>query len=185
MAIYKNTSPIVTNGLVLNWDAANQAQQVSRNLFNFSNNLTSTAWNKIRCQITASAGTAPDGTNTAFAMTITDASGLVRLAINPAFTASVEGGPYTFSCFVSRSSCTAGILQLGIYNGAGISGVEPDYAIQTNFEQTGSSSNTVRRTIDVGNGCVAVTAIIGMLGSVPNPTSLITPSEWYFNLPSI
>ena len=100
------------NGLVLALDAANTTNQTSRNLFNYTTNLTNAYWSKTRCQITASAGIAPDGTNTAFAMTITDASGLVRLGAG-VFTASIEGGPYTFSCYVSKSAnCTAGALEL-------------------------------------------------------------------------
>ena len=74
------TGPNISrNGLVLALDAANTTNQTSRNLFNYTTNLTNAYWSKTRCQITASAGIAPDGTNTAFAMTITDSSGLIRL----------------------------------------------------------------------------------------------------------
>ena len=71
MAVNTRNS-IVTNGLVLWVDPANSRYPTSRNLFNYTTDLTNGYWSKLRCQITASAGIAPDGTNTAFAMTITD-----------------------------------------------------------------------------------------------------------------
>jgi hypothetical protein len=98
--MYYGTPPIVTNGMVLNLDAGNLTYPVSRNLFNYTTDLTNSFWSKLRCQITASAGIAPDGTNTAFAMTITNASNLVRLTANT-FTTSVPGGPYTLSVYVN------------------------------------------------------------------------------------
>jgi hypothetical protein len=167
MAIYKNTPPIVTSGSVLNIDAANWAQPVSRNLLNYSTDLTNAAWTKTRCQITASSGIAPDGTNTAFAMTITDASSLVRLAVT-SFTASVQGGPWTFSCYVSKSSnCNAGSIQLGIYDGqTAVQGVEPDYAIQANFIPSGSGGITTRRTTFEGNGWYRIATTVTLTSSI-------------------
>jgi hypothetical protein len=170
MAIYKNTPPIVTSGSVLNIDAANWAQPVSRNLLNYSTDLTNASWSKTRCQITASAGTAPDGTNTAFAMTITDSTGLVRLTA-ASFTASVPGGPYTLSCYVKKNNSTAGAFQPGVYDSAqSVSGMAPQYAIQNNFIRSGSSifgtSATVISTTtqDAGNGWYRV-ATSGILSS--------------------
>jgi hypothetical protein len=169
MAVLTRNS-IVTNGLVLNIDPSNWAQPTSRNLFDYSTALNNVWWNKTRCQITASAGIAPDGTNTAFAMTITDASSLVRLTAT-GFTASIEGGPYTVSCYVKRNNCTAGAFQPGIYdNRQSISGIAPQYAIQNNFIQSGSSifgtNATVvsRTTQDVGDGWYRV-ATSGILSS--------------------
>ena len=156
------------NGLVLYIDAANTTNQTSRNLFNYTTDLTNAYWSKTRCQITASAGVAPDGTNTAFAMTVTDSSGLVRLTAG-AFTASVEGGPYTFSCYVSKSAnCTAGTLELGIYNGIQTIGVEPSYAIQSNFVQSGSGGSGVhtRTTQTIGNGWFRVVTTATLTSSV-------------------
>ena len=152
--MYYGTSPIITNGCVLNLDPSNLASQTSRNLYNYTTDLTNGYWSKLRCQITASAGIAPDGTNTAFAMTITDSSSLVRLTAGT-FTASVEGGPYTFSCYVSKSNnCSAGILNLGIYNGSQTTGVEPDFAIQAGFIPSGSNyaNVTTNTSTPVGNG---------------------------------
>lgn len=165
--MYYGTPPIVTSGSVLNIDPSNWAQQTSRNLYNYTTDLTNVYWSKARCQITASAGIAPDGTNTAFAMTITDATGLVRITPG-AFTASIEGGPYTFSIYVKRNTCTAGILQLGIYNGTQTAGIEPDYAIQANFIQTGSigPNNPTRRTEDAGNGWYRVATTVTLTSSV-------------------
>ena len=166
--MYYGTPPIVTNGCVFNLDPSNLALQTSRNLYNYTTDLTNAYWSKTRCQITASAGTAPDGTNTAFAMTITDSSSLVRLTAG-VFTASVEGGPYTFSIYAKRNNCTAGIFQLGIYDGAqSLPGVEPDYAIQANFIQTGSagSFNPIRRTEDVGNGWYRVATTVTLTSSI-------------------
>jgi len=163
------TGPNISrNGLVLALDAANTTNQTSRNLFNYTTDLTNAYWSKTRCQITASAGTAPDGTNTAFAMTITDASGLVRLTAG-VFTASIEGGPYTFSCYVSKSAnCTAGALDLGIYNGPQTIGVEPSYAIQSNFVQSGSGGSGVhtRTTETIGNGWFRVATTATLTSSV-------------------
>jgi len=161
------TGPNISrNGLVLYIDAANTTNQTSRNLFNYTTDLTNAYWSKTRCQITASAGIAPDGTNTAFAMTITDSSSLVRLTAGT-FTASVEGGPYTFSCYVSKSvNCTAGALDLGIYNGTQTVGVEPSYAIQSNFIQSGSGGTTTRTTQTIGNGWFRVATTVTLTSSV-------------------
>lgn len=167
--MYYGTSPIVTNGCVLNLDPSNLALQTSRNLFNYTTDLTNGYWIKTRCQITASAGIAPDGTNTAFAMTITDATGLVRLTAG-SFTASLAGGPYTFSVYAKRNNCTAGALNVSIYDGGqAVSGMEPDYAIQANFIPTGSvysiNSTVVSRTVeDVGNGWYRISTC-GILSS--------------------
>jgi hypothetical protein len=166
--MYYGTPPIVTNGCVFNLDPSNLALQTSRNLYNYTTDLTNAYWSKTRCQITASAGTAPDGTNTAFAMTITDSSSLVRLTAG-VFTASVEGGPYTFSIYAKRNNCTAGAFQLAIYDGAqSVQGIEPDYAIQANFIQTGSagSFNPIRRTEDVGNGWYRVATTVTLTSSI-------------------
>lgn len=167
--MYYGTPPIVTNGCVLNLDPSNLALQTSRNLYNYTTDLTNGYWQKTRCQITASAGTAPDGTNTAFAMTITDATGLVRLTPG-VFTASVTGGPYTFSVYIKRNNCTAGALNVSIYDGnQAVSGMEPDYAIQANFTPTGSA-NTINATVvsrtveDVGNGWYRISTC-GILSS--------------------
>jgi hypothetical protein len=157
---------IVTNGLVLNIDPSNWAQPTSRNLFDYSTALNNAWWGKARCQITASAGIAPDGTNTAFAMTVTDATGLVRLS-STTFTASVAGGPWTFSCYVSKSSnCNAGRFELGISNGGGTIGVEPGYAIQANFTPSGSSGIATQTTTFEGNGWYRVATSVTLTSSV-------------------
>jgi len=165
--MYYGTPPIVTSGLVFNLDPSNLALQTSRNLYNYTTDLTNAYWSKTRCQITASAGIAPDGTNTAFAMTITDSSSLVRLTAG-VFTASVAGGPYTFSCYVSKSSnCSAGILQLGIANGGQTTGVEPEFAIQANFIPSGSAyANTTNTSTPVGNGWYRISTTATLTSSV-------------------
>ena len=155
----------VTDGLVLALDAANTTNQTSRNLYNYTTDLTNAYWSKSRCQITASAGVATDGTNTAFAMTITDASGLVRLTAG-VFTASVAGGPYTFSCYVSKSNCSAGTVTLGIYNADQTIGVAPGYAIQSNFTASGAGGSTTRRTTDLGNGWYRIATTVTLTSSV-------------------
>lgn len=154
---------IIEDGLVLALDAASTYLPVNRNLLTYTNDLTNAAWGKIRCQITASATTAPDGTNTAFAMTITDATGLVRLSQSPV-SASIVGGPYTFSVYVKQNNISASLFDTGIYNMATTSGSEPSYAILNNFAVTGSSGGYVsnRTVTSVGNGWyrVATTATI-------------------------
>jgi hypothetical protein len=166
--MYYGTPPIVTNGCVFNLDPSNWAQQTSRNLYDYTTDLTNAYWSKTRCQITASAGIAPDGTNTAFAMTITDSSSLVRLTAG-LFTSSVAGGPYTFSCYVSKSSnCSAGSIQLGIYNGSQTSGVEPEFAIQADFIPSGSNSinDTINTTVPVRNGWYRISTVTTLSSSV-------------------
>jgi hypothetical protein len=178
MAVYTRNN-IVTNGMVLNLDAGNLTYPVSRNLFNYTTDLTNGFWSKTRCQITASAGIAPDGTNTAFAMTITDSSSLVRLNPN-SFTTSVQGGPYTFSCYVSKSSnCNAGIVQLGIYNSGQTIGVEPNYAIQANFVPSGSSGITTQRTTFEGNGWYRISTTVTLTSSVYNFSNFIDLENGY------
>lgn len=179
--MYYGTPPISTNGCVLNLDPSNMAQQTSRNLFNYTTDLTNAFWTKTRCQITASAGIAPDGTNTAFAMTITDATGLVRLTAQP-FTASVAGGPYTFSLYVKRNNCTAGAINLGIYDGQqAIQGVEPDYAIQANFIQSGSAgaTNPTRTTEDAGNGWYRIATTATLTSSIHTFSNFIDIENGY------
>jgi hypothetical protein len=158
---------MIQNGLVLLMDASDTFSPVSRNLYNYTSDLTNANWVKTRCQITGSFGTAPDGTNTAAAMTITDSSSLVRLT-HSSFTASVEGGPYTFSVYVKNNNCTAGVLNLGIYNGTQTAGTEPEYAIQANFTPTGSTpALVVTRSIqDVGNGWYRITNTTILTSSV-------------------
>jgi hypothetical protein len=167
MAVYTRNN-IVTNGMVLNLDAGNLTYPVSRNLFNYTTDLTNAAWIKLRCQITASAGIAPDGTNTAFAMTVTNASDDTRLVLSP-FTASVQGGPWTFSCYVSKSSnCNAGSFQLGIYDGRTIvQGFEPGYAIQSNFRPSASISPSYTQTTTFeGNGWYRLATSVILTSSI-------------------
>jgi hypothetical protein len=157
------------NGLVLWLDPANLTYPTSRNLFNYTTDLTNGYWSKLRCQITASAGIAPDGTNTAFAMTITDSSSLVRLTAG-SFTSSIAGGPYTLSVYVNKGNCTAGLFQPGFYDSAqSVSGVTPTYAMQSSFVPSGGlgqfNSTVLSRTVtDVGNGWYRV-ATSGILSS--------------------
>jgi hypothetical protein len=154
---------IIEDGLVLALDAADVFLPVNKNLLTYTNDLSNAAWGKIRSQITASATTAPDGTNTAFAMTITDATGLVRLSQSP-ISASIVGGPYTFSVYLKQNNISASLFDTGIYNTSTTSGSEPSYNILNNFAATGSSGGYVsnRTVTSVGNGWyrVATTATI-------------------------
>lgn len=170
MAVNTRNS-IVTNGLVLWVDPANSRYPTSRNLFNYTTDLTNGYWSKLRCQITASAGTAPDGTNTAFAMTIIDSSSLVRLTAG-SFTSSIAGGPYTLSVYVNKGNCTAGLFQPGVYDSAqSVSGVAPEYAIQSNFAPTGSTggiaATTLSQTVtNVGSGWYRVATSVMLSSSI-------------------
>jgi hypothetical protein len=154
---------MIQDGLVLALDAADVFLPVNRNLLTYTNDLSNATWGKIRSQITASAATAPDGTNTAFAMTITDATGLVRLSQSP-ISASIVGGPYTFSVYLKQNNISASLFDTGIYNTSTTSGSEPSYNILNNFAVTGSSGGYVsnRTVTSVGNGWyrVATTATI-------------------------
>jgi hypothetical protein len=159
---------IIEDGLVLALDAASTYLPVNRNLLTYTNDLTNAAWAKVRSQITASAAIAPDGTNTAFAMTITDATGLVRLSQLPVNT-SIIGGPYTFSVYVKQNNISASLFDTGIYNAASNSGSEPSYNILNNFVATGGNGVWVsnRTVTSVGNGWyrVATTATIPNINS--------------------
>lgn len=154
---------MIQDGLVLALDAADTFLPVNRNLLTYTNDLSNAAWGKIRCQITSSATVAPDGTNTAFAINITDATGLVRLSQSPV-NASISGGPYTFSVYVKQNASTAQLLDTGLYTSSVTVGSEPSYNILNNFATTGSNGVYVsnRTVTSVGNGWyrIATTATI-------------------------
>ena len=158
------TPTIVTNGLVLNLDAASPKAAPTRNLLYNTNDLTNTsAWLMYRSTLTASATTAPDGTNTAYAWNIATSgtSSLVRIAAvntNSPISSSVYGGPYTFSVYVKNRNCTAKDFNLSIYNGPYNIGFEPIFSITSSFApQTAPFGNTtfsnpILRSEDAGNG---------------------------------
>jgi hypothetical protein len=154
---------IVDNGLVLSLDAADVYTPINRNLLTYTNDLSNGAWAKIRCQITSSATIAPDGTNTAFALTITDQTGLVRLSQSP-ISGSISGGPFTFSVYAKQNTISASLFDTGVYNTSTTSGSEPSYNILNNFAVTGSNGAYVsnRSVTSVGNGWyrLATTATI-------------------------
>ncbi len=153
---------IIEDGLLLSLDAGSSYLPVNKNLLTYTNDLTNATWGKIRSQITASATTAPDGSNTAFAMNITDATGLVRLS-RSIVSASIASGPYTFSVYVKQNTSTAQLLDLGIYNAPTTQGTEPSYNILNNFAITGSGGSSISRYVtSVGNGWyrVATTSTI-------------------------
>ena len=160
---------IIKNGLVLLLDGADVFQSVNRNLLSYTNDLTNATWSKTGLQITSNATTAPDGTNTAFAMSITDATGLVRLRQSPV-NASGDG-PYTFSVYVKQNTSTAQLLDTGLYNSSISLGSEPSYNILNNFAVTGANGAYVSNRVvtSVGNGWyrIATTA------TIPNATA------WY------
>jgi len=158
------TPTIVTNGLVLNLDAASPKAAPTRNLLHNTNELTNTsAWFTYNSTVTASATTAPDGTNTAYAWNIATSgtSSLVRLAAvntNSPISSSVYGGPYTFSAYVKNRDCTAKDFNLSIYDGPYNIGFEPIFSITSSFApQTAlfgntTFSNPILRSEDAGNG---------------------------------
>ena len=158
------TPTIVTNGLVLNLDAASPKAAPTRNLINNTNELTNaSAWLTYRSTLTASAATAPDGTNTAYAWNISPegTSSLVRLAAvnsNSPISSSIYGGPYTFSVYVKNKNCTATNFELSLYNGPYNIGYEAVYNITNNFTPpvTSVAGNTTFSSLliseDVGNG---------------------------------
>jgi hypothetical protein len=158
------TPTIVTNGLVLALDAASPKAAPTRNLLHNTNELTNTgAWFLYNSTLTASAATAPDGTNTAHAWNIATSgtSSLVRLAAvnsNSPISSSIYGGPYTFSVYVKNRNCTATDFNLSIYNGPYTIGNEPVYNIVSGFTPTGANTpfatffNIIRGSEDVGNG---------------------------------
>ena len=163
--MYYGTPTIVTNGLVLALDAASPKAAPTRNLLHNTNELTNgSAWLLVRSTLTASAATAPDGTNTAYAWDIATSgtSSLVRLAAansNSPISSSIYGGPYTFSVYVKNKNCTATNFELSLYNGPDNIGYEAVYNITNNFTPPVTSvagnttfSNLILRSEDVGNG---------------------------------
>ena len=158
------TPTIVTNGLVLALDAASPKAAPTRNLLHNTNELTNaSAWFIYRSTLTASAATAPDGTNTAYAWNISPegTSSLVRLAAvnsNSPISSSIYGGPYTFSVYVKNKNCTATNFELSLYNGPYNIGYEAVYNITNNFTPpvTSVAGNTTFSSLliseDVGNG---------------------------------
>ena len=154
---------MVEDGLVLLLDANSTYLPVNRNLLSYTNDLTNASWSKVRSQITANAATAPDGTNTAFAMSITDATGLVRLS-QISINTSIIGGPYTFSVYVKQNNISASLFDTGVLNASSMIGSEPSYDILNNFNVTGGNGTYVsnRTVTSVGNGWyrVATTATI-------------------------
>jgi hypothetical protein len=172
------TPTIVTNGLVLNLDAASPKAAPTRNLLYNTNDLTNTgAWLKYRSTLTASAAIAPDGTNTAYAWNIdpTGTSALVRLAAisnNGPISSSIYGGPYTFSVYVKNRNCTATDFNLSLYNGPFNIGNEPVYNIVSGFTPTGidfpsaTFSNIIRRSEDAGNGWYRISYTTTVTGSL-------------------
>jgi hypothetical protein len=198
MAIYKNTPPIVTDGLVLNLDAASQRAQPTRNLLTYTTDLTNAAWSKVRCSITASATIAPDGTNTAFAFNMSTGSTDLKRLTAPNTTSAVSGGLYTFSVFVKQNNfsgsgnISAG-LQLGNYNSGQTAGTEPVFNVLSNFQPTGSftlgpassGSAVDRGVIDVGNGwyrvyttCNWASSIAGFSTFLDLDNGILTGSQY-------
>lgn len=159
------TPTIVTNGLVLNLDAASPKAAPTRNLFTYTTDLTYVGWSKFRCSVTASAAIAPDGTNTAFALNMSTGSTDLKRLTAPTVTSAVAGGLYTLSLYVKQNNFsgsgndTAGI-QLGNYNNGQTAGTEPAFNVLSNFQTTGSfvlgpvssGSAVARGVIDAGNG---------------------------------
>ncbi len=180
------TPTIVTNGLVLNLDAASPKAAPTRNLFTYTTDLTNVAWTKTRCSVTASATIAPDGTNTAFAFNMSTGSTDLKRLTSPNIASSVSGGLYTFSLFVKQNNfsgsgnASAGI-QLGNYNSSQTAGVEPAYNVLSNFQSTGSfsifpassGSAVDRGAIDVGNGWYRIYATCNWASSVSSFSTFI------------
>ena len=161
---------IIDDGLVLAMDAADTFLPVNKNLLTYTNDLSNAAWSKVRAQIIPNATIAPDGTNTAFAMNIADATGLVRISQIPV-NASVTGGPYTFSVYVKQNTTTAQLFDTGLYTASSAVGSEPSYDILNNFAVAGANGTYVSNRVvtPIGNGWyrVATTA------TIPNATG------WY------
>ena len=178
--------PIVTNGLVLYFDAANPNAAPTRNLLTYTTDLTNAAWTKTRCSITASATIAPDGTNTAFAFNMSTGSIDLKRLTSPNIASSVSGGLYTFSLFVKQNNfsgsgnASAGI-QLGNYNSSQTAGVEPAFNVLSNFQSTGSfsispassGSAVDRGAIDVGNGWYRIYTTCNWASSISSFSTFI------------
>jgi len=118
MAIYKNTPPIVTNGLVNYFDIANLNSYESRNLLLDTTNLT-TGWGQVPffavIQKTSSAAIAPDGTMTA--VEFFKESGTGWRAVLSLFSQNVlinPGDTTTFSVYAkAKSGSTSITLDIG------------------------------------------------------------------------
>ena len=155
---------IITDGLALYLDAASPTYAPSRNLLRYTNDLANATWNKNNSQITASAGIAPDGTNTAFAWNSTiTGSGLVRLSCT-GVSSSINRGPHVFSVFVKQKDANQASIQTGVYDNATIlAGTEPNFSIP-NFQPTGSiDSRVLNRTSEFyGDGWYRISTAVNL-----------------------
>jgi hypothetical protein len=156
---------IITNGLILSLDAANSKYAPSRNLLRYTNDLANAAWGKNNSQITASAGIAPDGTNTAFAWNSTTSSSLLTARIScTSISSSINRGPHIFSVFVKQKDANQATIQTGVYDNSTIlAGTEPNFSIPS-FQPTGSAnSNTINRTSEFyGDGWYRISTAVNL-----------------------
>lgn len=134
-------------GLSAYMDASSQRMGPNRNLLTTT---TLTGWSVLRCSIASTTEVlAPDGISNPFLMTITDASGLVRLTA-PTASSSTPGETHCFSIYVKQKNSTAGSVNPGLYNSGQTQGFEPAFLIQSNFEEQRAYS--FAGVDSVGNG---------------------------------
>lgn len=95
-------APIVTNGLVLNLDAANtNSFNRSQNLVSYSEDFSNAVWAKGNCTVTSNDTTAPDGTLTADRITATVNDDVV---VSHTYTSAYNSTSLTYSIFAKAGT---------------------------------------------------------------------------------
>jgi hypothetical protein len=143
--MYYGTPPIVTNGLVLNLDAANTKSlpaPPSTNLFTYSQDFSQAIWGKGGSTVTSTTASAPDGTSTACVLDDTNASSTPGVTNAPFIATS---STITYSIYTKRGTATSRTFllrnQTTLTNFTAI-----------NFQYSISSSAAGWTVADAGNG---------------------------------
>jgi len=151
---------IITNGLVVYLDPL-APDKFTRNLIASSNDFSSANWTKTRSSVTASSILSPLGTsNGVYELNMaTGSNDLIRLTAAPV-NSPISGGLYTFSIHVKQRNFSGSNITVGLYNASQTMGSGTNFAVNNNFQSTGSfsfnpvisGSGILKQSIDVGNG---------------------------------
>lgn len=139
---------IVTNGLVLAYDAANVKSFDDReNLFLYSEDLTQAAWVPTESSVTTNAVVAPDGTLTADKIVDTALAAFHYISQ----TVSVLAATYTFSVYVKAGE----IPSIGVYPAGGSAGAKYNVSTGALIANDAGITSTIT---SIGNGWYRISA---------------------------
>jgi hypothetical protein len=103
---FANGGRIVTDGLVLSLDAADQnSYNPSENILTYSNDFTNAIWTRGNSSITSSAAISPDGTQNA-TLIVQDTATNRHVFSNRTYPSTISGSLYTLSFFVKPAGTT-------------------------------------------------------------------------------